>query len=223
MRVLLIDNDLDCLERIKPAIEKHYVVDVAHNGQEGVYLSQVNDYAAIVVDGYLPDMPSTEFCKSAREASVETPVIVTCSCDDPLTLPIAILDAGADTIVPRAKDAAFLLANLRATIRRSFKLCSYTSICVGDLVIDIKNREVTKLGKRINLRKKEYEVLQYLAVNKNLTVSKERLLEQVWEDGLDIFSNTLEVTIKYLRDKIDTSFGTKTILTVHGFGYKLVS
>ena len=221
MRVLLIDSDIESISKMRSEMSNHYVLDVAHNAEEGIYLSQVNDYSAIVIEDTLLDVAGPEVCKQTREYDQETPILMLLDQND-LELKISTLECGADAVLTKPVQSREVKAYIRMLIKRAAASTGTPSLSAGDLTLDMRTKKVMRGGKQIQLRKKEYALLEYLLLNKNNVVSKETLLENVWDAGLLTFSNTLEVHIKTLRDKVDKPFKTKLIKTVHGFGYKLV-
>jgi len=220
MRVLFVDNDAHSAVDMCSEIDKHYLLDAAHNGEEGVYLSQVNDYAAIVVEADLGDMKNTDLCKVAREDDQETPIIILLDKDN-LERKLESLDCGADAVLTKPVHASEVVAYLRSLIKRANGVGGANVLSAGELRMDLRAKEVDREGRSIRLSRKEFEILECLMLSKGRIVSKERLLEQVWEMGFETFSNTLAVHIKSLRDKVDRPFDKKLIKTVYGFGYKV--
>jgi len=220
MRVLFVNNDAHSAADMCSEIDKHYLLDMAHNGEEGVYLSQVNDYAAIVIEADLGDMENTDLCKVTREEDQETPIIVLLEEAD-LERKLDSLDCGADAVLTKPVQAIEIMAYLKSLIKRANGVKGSNVLSVGNLKLDLSSKEVERCGQRVVLSRKEYEILECLMLSKGRIVSKERLLEQVWEMGFETFSNTLEVHIKTLRDKVDRPFEKRLIKTVYGFGYKV--
>ena len=131
------------------------------------------------------------------------------------------LDAGADDYLAKPFSLDELLARIRAVLRRGSSLLNDV-LKVGDLTLNTSTFEVKRSGILINLSKKEYDLLEYFMINANKTISKEKLINHVWDYDSDILLNTVEVYIGYLRNKIDKPFKDKKMLqTVRGFGYKL--
>jgi DNA-binding response OmpR family regulator len=224
MRVLFINNDAQSAVDMCSELDRHYLLDIAHNGEQGTYLSQVNDYAAIVVESDLPDMGNTDVCKITREENEEVPIVVLLD-EDNLEEKLESLDCGADAVLTKPVEPLELNAYLRNLIKRSNGggCGSANVLSVKDLCLDLSTKEVTRSSKRIILTKKEYGILECLMLNKGRVVSQEKILEQVWEMGFETFSNTLTVHIKSLRDKVDKPFEKNLIKTVYGFGYKITS
>ena len=223
MRVLFVNNDAQSAVDMCSELNKHYLLDTAHNGEEGTYLSQVNDYAAIVIESDLSDMENTELCKVAREEDEEIPIVVLLD-EDNLECKLDSLDCGADVVLTKPISSDELAAYLRNLIKKANGSNGNSAVLeIGDLKMDLVSKEVFRREMGIVLTRKEYELLECLMLSKGRVVSKERLLEQAWEHGFETFSNTLEVHIKSLRDKVDRPFEKKLIKTVYGFGYKLTS
>ncbi len=220
MRVLFVNNDAESAVDMCSELNKHYLLDVAHNGEEGTYLSQVNDYAAIVVESDLPDMENTQVCKLTREEDEEIPIVVLLD-EDKLEDKLDSLNCGADAVLTKPVSGHELTAYLRNLIKRANGANGGSALEVEDLKLDQVSKEVSRGGKEIVLTRKEYEILECLMLSKGRVVSKERLLEQVWDYGFETNSNTLEVHIKSLRDKVDRPFENHLIKTVYGFGYKV--
>lgn len=222
MRVLIIEEDPNIMRDILDEVEKNYLVDVAYNAAEGTYLSQVNDYDAIVVDSTLSDMDGVEVCKTTRSANVDAPIVLI-SDEKCVSYKVRSLDAGADCLLGKPIDTTELLAEMRTLIRRKSGFGSNNEICLGRISLDVRSREVKVDDRAVVLRRKEYDVFEYLVFNKGRNVSKEELLEHVWRSGVYILSNTVEVTVKSLRDKLEECLGCRLIKTVPGFGYRLES
>jgi len=220
MRILLIEDDKDLLADVLTEVEKDYVVDVAYNGVDGAYMSQINDYDVLVVDSSLPDIDGVEVCRNARKEKVTTPIILLSKNPDPQDR-VMSLDAGADVNLQKPLNLLEFKAQLRALARRANMSACGSDLKVGRLEVDFRNKQVLARGKILPLRRKEFDLLEYLLVNRGRIVSKEELLEHVWEKGIYVFSNTVEVHVRSLRYKFLKTIGKKLILTIRGFGYKI--
>ncbi len=216
MRILLVDSDLDVFEKLKT----DYIVDVACDSEEGIYLSQVNDYAAIIVESSLPDFSKLDFCKQARSFDNNIPILVLMGNSD-IDKRIDTLKCGADAVLSKPVSIEELQEYLRILIARANNIGNTSTISVDDLSLDLAYVHVARNGMPISLRRKEYEILKYLMINSGKIISKEKILENVWDMGYEVQSNTLEVHMKSLRDKIDRDYDKKLIKTVYGFGYKI--
>ncbi|MFZ2663848.1 MAG: response regulator transcription factor [Patescibacteria group bacterium] len=220
MRLLLIEDDKNLLKDVIDEAEKNYIVDVVSSGSDGAYLSQVNDYDVMVVDSNLPDIDGVEVCKMTRDADVNTPILLL-SEDSESSHRVKSLDAGADVTFPKPVNVDEFMAQLRALSRRNGMLSHSSVIKVGKVEVDFKKKQAYVNKKPILLRRKEFDLLEYLLLNKGRVVSKEEILEHVWDQGIYVFSNTVEVHIKSLRGRLSRFAGKKFIKTVRGFGYKI--
>jgi two-component system, OmpR family, response regulator len=219
MRLLFIDGD-NSLEDALHEVSDTYVVDRACSGDEGLYMYHVNDYDAVVIDYCLEDIPCIDTCKTVREVNETVPVLVLTAENNPAEN-VRVIDAGADSYITKPVNIAELEANIRALTRRNLLNSSKDRHFVGDLCLDFRSKEVYYKDIPVLLRRKEYAVLEYLILNKGRVISKEELLEHVWDGGMSTFSNTAEVHIKHLRDKIERTFDIVLIHTIRGFGYKI--
>ena len=219
MRVLFIDDDIPYMNSILGDISKEYVVDVAYTGDEGAYLSEVNDYDLIMVSDSLHDCKATDVCSQVRKYCSKVPLLLVSDNLDSNKI-FEGIDSGADACIPKTTDTLVVKKGIRTFVRKT-KGISKSCLRAGDLSYDLDTKSVTLKGKEITLRRKEFDILEYLLINKGRVVSKEELLEHIWTAGLYSLSNTVEVHIKHLRDKIEGSDGLKIITTVKGFGYRI--
>jgi len=220
MRILLIDDDKNITDSIKEQLSESMVVDVAYSGRDGEYLALINDYDLIILDNVLPDISGTDVCQNLRMANIRIPILfitVLGGIRDKVTG----LDAGADDYITKPFSLKELNARIRAIMRRNIHIYNNHVLKVDDLLLDTKSRAVSRKNSQIYLRKKEFNLLEYMIRNQDRILTRSMILENVWEDGIEEASNTVDVHIKYLRDKIDKPFGKKLINTVYGLGYKL--
>ena len=175
-------------------------------------------YDVLLLDWMLPDMDGVTVCRRLREVGVTTPILLL-TARGALADRIDGLDAGADDYLPKPFDLGELLARLRALHRRS-ALFEPEVITVGDLVLDVEARSVSRGGTPIDLSVREFDILRVLLANAGKVVSRYDLFDRVWDGETDIASNVMDVHLARIRAKIDKPFGTDTITTVRGAGFR---
>lgn len=222
MKVLLVEDEHRISQSIKKGLEQeNFLVDTAFDGEKAYDLASSGNYDVIVLDLMLPKMDGMTVCKNLRADEVHTPILVLTAKSE-LEDKVSVLDCGADDYLVKPFAFAELLARVRALMRRP-KVQESFILQVNDLELDTKTFEVKRAGKNIDLSKKEFALLEYLLRHKNRILSKEQIIESVWDYESDILFNTVEVYIGYLRNKIDKPFSNqpKLIHTVRGFGYRI--
>ena len=222
MRILVVEDEHKIANSIKRGLEiETYAVDVAYDGEDGFALASNEDYDVIILDLMLPKMDGFEVCKRLRECDVHTPILMLTAKGE-IGEKVNGLNAGADDYLTKPFAFVELLARIKALARRPRNTLS--SVLVADeLRMDTITYEVTRVGKRIDLSKREYSLLEYLLRNKGRIITKDHLINHVWDYDADVLPNTVEVYIGYLRNKIDKPFPGKEPLieTVRGFGYRI--
>jgi DNA-binding response OmpR family regulator len=220
MKVLLIEDDRELAATLRSSLTPSYIVDVTHTGQAGEIEATVNDYDAIILDLVLPDTDGVHVCKSLREARITTPVLILTGklCVDDLVL---ALDAGADDYLTKPFKMIELLARLRALVRRGQERPDQAVLTVGDLILDVTSKTVMRGGRSIPLRRKEFLLLEYFMRYPGKVLTRSMILDHVWESEADPITNTIDVHVNSLREKVDKPFQKPLIKTVHGLGYKI--
>ncbi|MFY9227705.1 MAG: response regulator transcription factor [Candidatus Microsaccharimonas sp.] len=221
MRVLIVEDEHKIARALKKALEQEtYAVDVAYDGDEGHAMATTEPYDVAIIDRMLPGgYDGMGIVKAMREAKVHTPVLFLSALGS-VTERTAGLDAGADDYLVKPFALEELLARVRALLRRPTEQQA-TILSAGDLTLNTVTYSVERAGKVIPLTSKEFALLEYLLRNPGRPLSKEVIISHVWDYDADILPNTVEVYIKYLRNKVDAPFKTPLIHTVRGFGYKL--
>lgn len=219
MKLLLIESDRKIASTIKQDLEDTYTFDLAFSGEDGEYQAHINEYDVIILDIDLPDMDGLEVCKILRESGIQVPILVLGEAD--INRKISLLDWGADDYLTKPFDVNELKARVRTLLRRPPQISTPNLLLVGDLTIDLNKRQVIRREKEILLRRKEFYLLEYLARNVGRVITREMILDHIWESSEELITNIVDVHIKYLRDQVDRPFDKKLIKTVHGLGYKL--
>lgn len=216
MRILVVEDEHKIASSIKKGLEQeNFVVDVAFDGDSGYGLGLEEEYDVIVLDLMLPGMDGMTICKKLRENGKQTPILML-TAKGQLMDKVEGLNSGADDYLVKPFAFDELLARIKAISRRP-KVTITQKLKVNDLELDTTTFEVKKSGKSVLLSKKEFGLLEYLMRNKGRIVSKDELISRIWNYEADILPNTVEVFVKYLRNKL----GKNTIQTVRGFGYKI--
>lgn len=221
MRVLIVEDEHKIARALKKALEQEtYAVDVAYDGDEGHAMATTEPYDIAIIDRMLPgEYDGLAIVRAMREAKVHTPVLFLSALGS-ITERTIGLDAGADDYLVKPFALEELLARVRALLRRPTEQQA-TILTVDDLTLNTVTYSVERAGQPIQLTSKEFALLEYMLRNPGRPLSKEVIISHVWDYDADILPNTVEVYIKYLRNKIDAPFKKPLIHTVRGFGYKL--
>lgn len=221
MKILLVEDNLSLADRIKQhLVDKHYIVDSVSSGEEALERVKHINYATIILDLGLPNMSGDDVCKSIRHAGVESPILILTGTDI-VDIKVKLLNLGADDYVTKPFDSEELRARVAALARRQPTARQKPQLKFGDLIIDIEQRKVYRQGIEIDLRRKEFDILTYLVHHNGRVLTREMILNHVWNSDKNGLANTVDVHIKYLRDKIDRPFGSHFIKTEYGLGYKV--
>lgn len=222
MRILVVDDEHKIAQSIKKGLEQEsFAVDVAYEGNEAFDLATGEPYDGIILDLMVPGMNGIEICRKLREEHIHTPILML-TAKSQLEDKIEGFNTGADDYLTKPFAFEELLARVRALLRRPQKSVG-TILSMGSLHLNTLTYEVTRNNKPIHLSSKEYALLEYLLRHPDQIVSKDHIIERVWNYDADILPNTVEVYIGYLRTKIDRAFPKETplIQTIRGFGYKI--
>lgn len=220
MRILIAEDEKS-LNRIitKQLKASGYSVDCAFNGEEAYDLISMTDYDAAVFDVMMPKIDGFSLLRKIRKEGNNLPVLFL-TARDSIEDRVEGLDIGADDYLVKPFAFEELLARIRVIIRKN-SVSNSNIINVADLTVDISSRKVTRGDKDISLSAKEYELLQYLAVNNGIVLSREKIEDHIWNYDYEGGTNVVDVYIRYLRKKIDEGYDKKLIHTVRGMGYVL--
>jgi len=220
MKILLIEDNKRMAATVKEVLKDYYAVDIAYTGGDGEYQAQINDYDLIILDLVLPDIDGVAVCKKIRESEIKTPVLILTG-KPQIEDKVRALDSGADDYLVKPFNLGELLARVRALLRRSPDALVSNELSVGGLTLDVAANTVRYKGKKISLRRKCFQLLEYLMRNQGMVVTRSMILDHVWESSIDPVTNTVDVHVKSLRDKISKYYKRPLIKTVHGLGYKI--
>lgn len=220
MRLLIVDDETKIADSLKQGFEQEgYAVDVSYDGIEGLDFASSNIYDLIILDIMLPGVDGIEICNKLRNNRILTPIIMLTARGE-IDDKVNGLNVGADDYLSKPFSFNELLARVKALLRRPSSLINNELSC-GDLQINLDTYEVHRGKKKVQLTKKEFSLLEYLIRNQGQILTKEKIIEHVWNFDSDILLNTVEVYIGYLRNKIDKPFKSNYLKTVRGFGYLL--
>ncbi|MCW2853118.1 MAG: response regulator receiver [Nocardioides sp.] len=218
--MLLVEDEVRLAETIRRGLmAEGFVVDLVHDGLDGLHEAEMNAYDVVVLDIMLPRLNGYDVCRRLREGGYWTPILMLTAKDGEYDQ-VDAFDLGADDYLTKPFSFVVLVARLRALVRRGAPVRP-ARLEVGDLTLDPSTRVVQRSGQDVSLTPREFGLLHYLMRHRGDVVSKSEILESVWDLNYDGADNVVEVYIGYLRRKIDQPFGRKAIATVRGVGYRL--
>jgi DNA-binding response OmpR family regulator len=221
MRVLIVEDDDTIASFVAKGLEEAgFAVDRALDGDLGLELALTTPYDAAVVDVMLPGKDGLELVESLRRRGVGIPVLFL-SARHTVDDRVRGLQEGGDDYLVKPFAFAELLARVQALVRRASGSAEAARLSLGDLEMDLLSREVRRTGRRIDLRPKEWALLEYLMRHPGKVVSKTMILAHVYDYSFDPGTNVVDVLVHRLRDKIDRDFEHKMLATVRGAGYVL--
>ena len=218
MKILVVEDEKD-LNRVitKHLKNNNYSVDSCFDGEQALDYVLYGEYDLIITDIMMPKIDGYGFIKQLRNDKNSTPVIML-TAKDSLDDKILGLDSGADDYIVKPFEFDELLARIRVLMRRNYGFAT-NIIQVDDVVLDISKKQVTRSGESIVLTGKEYEVLEYLFKNKTRIISREQILNHVWDYDYEGASNIIDVIVKNIRKKLDVGSKKPIIHTKRGLGY----
>jgi heavy metal response regulator len=220
MRILIVEDDPNLAGFVQNGLrEERYAVDLAQDGEEGLFMASTTPYDLVILDVMLPKLDGFTVCRRLRVAGNITPILLLTArgtVEDRVTG----LDMGADDYLSKPFAFTELLARVRALIRRKGNDHA-PRLMVADLEVDPIAHRVWRAGREITLTSKEYALLDYLLRNPNRVLTRTAIIEHVWDIHYDGMTNIVDVHIRALRAKVDREFTTQLIHTVRGVGYVL--
>ena len=221
MKVLIVEDEPKIAGALSRGLKQEkYIVEVCDDGESGLASALGDEYDVIILDRMLPGMDGIEICRQIRANNITTPIIIL-TAKSQIRDRVEGLDAGADDYLVKPFSFEELLARIRAVLRRPQDAVD-NILKVGDLTLDTVSYDVRRGKKPIHLTSTEFALLEYLIRNQTRVMSKDKIVNHVWDFDADVLPNTVEAYISSLRHKIDKPFKGKPLLhTLRGFGYKI--
>lgn len=220
MRVLVVEDEKDLNSIICGKLVKEgYNVDACYDGQAALDYMEAENYDGAIMDIMIPNKDGITVLREMRNAGIQVPVLFLTAKTETQDI-VRGLDAGASDYMTKPFEFSELMARLRVMLRTQNPVNENVITC-GSLVVDMNNRQAIRDGKVIDLTVREYAILEYLARNRNVVVTREQIRVNIWNIDDDVNSNVIDVYIRYLRRKIDDNYEEKLIHTIRGVGYKL--
>lgn len=220
MRVLVVEDEKDLNSIIcSKLVKEGYNVDACYDGQAALDYMEAENYDGAIMDIMIPNKDGITVLREMRNAGIQVPVLFLTAKTETQDI-VRGLDAGASDYMTKPFEFSELMARLRVMLRTQNPVNENVRTC-GSLVVDMNNRQAIRDGKVIDLTVREYAILEYLARNRNVVVTREQIRVNIWNIDDDVNSNVIDVYIRYLRRKIDDNYEEKLIHTIRGVGYKL--
>ncbi len=220
MRVLVVEDEKDLNSIIcSKLVKEGYNVDACYDGQAALDYMEAENYDGAIMDIMIPNKDGITVLREMRNAGIQVPVLFLTAKTETQDI-VRGLDAGVSDYMTKPFEFSELMARLRVMLRTQNPVNENVITC-GSLVVDMNNRQAIRDGKVIDLTVREYAILEYLARNRNVVVTREQIRVNIWNIDDDVNSNVIDVYIRYLRRKIDDNYEEKLIHTIRGVGYKL--
>lgn len=220
MRILVVEDEKDLNSIIcSKLVKEGYNVDACYDGQAALDYMEAENYDGAIMDIMIPNKDGITVLREMRNAGMQVPVLFLTAKTETQDI-VRGLDAGASDYMTKPFEFSELMARLRVMLRTQNQVNENVITC-GSLVVDMNNRQAIRDGKVIDLTVREYAILEYLARNRNVVVTREQIRVNIWNIDDDVNSNVIDVYIRYLRRKIDDNYEEKLIHTIRGVGYKL--
>lgn len=197
-----------------------FVTEAATSGHDALVALTSHHYDILVLDLGLPDIHGSEVCRKVREVNPEIPIMVLSGIESAKSK-INLIEIGADDYMTKPFDTEELRARLYALLRRRSRLPAAHTLSFADLVISPASRTVTRAGQPLRLRRKEFDILEYLAINQGRVVTREMIVNHAWPSTSSSWTGSVDVHIKHIRDKVDKPFPVKLVHTIYSVGYML--
>jgi two-component system, OmpR family, copper resistance phosphate regulon response regulator CusR len=223
-KILIVEDEEKVANFIKKGLHtQNFMADIANTGKMALQLFGSNSYDLIILDVGLPDFSGLEVCQQIREKNERIPILILTALSS-VSDKLSGFEVGTDDYLVKPFDFMELLVRIQSLLKRNWCLddaIKMEKLTIGDLELDLKEKIARRNGALISLTAKEFNLLEYLMINKGRVVSKLDIAEQVWDINFDTGTNFIEVYVNYLRNKIDKNHTTKLIHTIVGMGYML--
>jgi heavy metal response regulator len=221
MKILLVEDDKGIARFVKKGLlENSFSVDVAFDGEDGLFLATHRSYELIILDILLPKMNGIEILKRVRGIGIRTPVIFLTVRDSEKDI-VQGLNSGADDYITKPFSFNEVLARIRAILRRGKEDGVPSKIQIANLVLEVEGHRVYRDKAKIELTPKEYALLEYFVRHPGQIITRTMISENIWDYNFDSGTNVIDVHVSHLRNKIDKDFEPKLLHTVKGIGYVL--
>lgn len=218
MHILIVEDEKKVAAFIKKGLEEEtYAVDVAYDGEEGLYMASEGQFDLIILDLMLPKIDGLEVLTRVRDKGIDTAILLL-TAKDSVEDKVTGLNKGADDYLTKPFAFSELLARVRSLLRRG-KGDTKTELQVGDLTLDLVSHNVKRNEVEMELTGKEYSLLEYFMRNEGKVLTRTMIAEHVWDYNFDTFTNVIDVYINHLRKKIDKDHPKKLLHTLRGVGY----
>jgi DNA-binding response OmpR family regulator len=222
MRVLVVEDEERLAAAVRGGLEADgFAVDLAYDGNDGLWMAREHDYDAIVLDIMLPGINGYKLCATLRDELIWTPVLMLTAKDGEWD-EVEALDTGADDFLTKPFSHVVLVARLRALMRRGARERPVV-LAAGDLRLDPAAKRVWRGDIEVDLTGRELALLEYLLRRRGEVVSKREILDHVWDEDFEGDPNIVEVYVRHLRNKLDRPFSREAIETRRGSGYRLAA
>lgn len=220
MKILIIDDNRRLAQQTEERLKKHYSVECAYSGEEGLQLLTTYEFDLVLLDLGLPGIHGLDVCTHIKRLWPEVDIIVI-SGEDRTDSKVTLLNSGATDYITKPFDPRELRSRITAALRRKGEAPYRNIIVVDSLHINPNTRTVTREGQPISLRRLEYNILEYLCLNPGRVLTRDLIVHHAWPLHADKWTGSVSVHIKQIRDKVDKPFSTHLIKTVYGLGYML--
>lgn len=221
LNILLVEDEKKIADVLQKGLaEQQFHVEVAYDGLIAKKILENNSFDLVILDINLPGMNGYELCRMIRNRDEKVPVMMLTALNA-IDDKIEGFDAGADDYLVKPFDFKELLVRMKALLKRIHQVHHGNVLKVGDMTMNLDNKEVTRSGRTISLTTKEFQLLEYLVRNKNRVVSRADIALHVWDIDFDTKTNVIDVYVNFLRKKLDKDFSPRLIHTQVGMGYIL--